>query len=295
MLVAVTGASGFVGRHVCRQLSEAGHRTRALVRAPTDALAGMRNVEQRVVGDLERFDDWPGALQDVAAVVHLAGYAHGRGSESSVAAVNVEATRRAALARASHFIYVSTVKVFGEASGSRSFDERSALNPQDRYAISKARAEAVLRAIPGLPLTVLRPPLVYGPGVRANFLTLLRAIASGVPLPLGAVRNRRSLLYVGNLAHAIVSCLERGQAAVGRTYIVSDGQAVSTPALCAAIGKALGRQARLFPFPSALVPIRSLTLSLEVDDVAIRRELGWRPPFSFEEGLRATAAWYRNR
>lgn len=294
MIVAVTGATGFIGHHLCRRLSDAGHKLRALVRAPAVALAGMHNVEQRVTGDLERFDDWPEALRDVDAVVYLAGYAHGRGKESSISAVNVDATLRAARASAARFVYVSTVKVHGEASGSRPFDEQSALNPQDRYAISKARAEAALRAVHGLRLTVLRPPLVYGPGVRANFLALLRAIARGIPLPLGAIRNRRSLLYVGNLADAIVSCVERAQA-IGRTYVVADGEALSTPALCTAIGDALERRARVFAFPPALLPIRSLTSSLEVDDAAIRRDLGWRPPFSFEEGLCATARWYRSR
>jgi UDP-glucose 4-epimerase len=294
MIVAVTGATGFIGCHVCRRLSETGHEARALVRAWSATLAGMRGVEQRVIGDLAQFTDWPEALKGVDAVVHLAGYAHGRGTQSSISAVNIDATVRAARASAAHFVYISTVKVHGEASGSQPFDERSALNPMDRYAESKAKAEEALRALPGLPLTVLRPSLVYGPGVRANFLALLRAIDTGVPLPLGRIRNRRSLLYVGNLAHAIERCIERGQG-VGRTYLLADGQPISTPELCVAIGQALGRRARLFPLPSMLLPFKSLTSSLEVDGAAIRRELAWRPPFTMEEGLRATADWYRRR
>jgi UDP-glucose 4-epimerase len=294
MIVAVTGATGFIGYHVCRQLSEGGYQIRALVRAPSAVLAEVRGVEQRVIADLAQFADWPQALQGVDAVVHLAGYAHGRGAQNSIRAVNVEATVRAARASAAHFVYISTLKVHGEASGSQPFDERSALNPTDRYAESKAKAEEALRALPGLPLTVLRPPLVYGPGVRANFLALLRAIDAGVPLPLGRIRNRRSLLYVGNLAHAVVRCIERGQG-VGRTYLLADGEPISTPELCVAIGQALGRRVRLFPFPSMLLPFRSLTSSLELDDAAIRCELAWRPPFSMEEGLRATADWYRRR
>ncbi len=200
MIVAVTGATGFIGYHLCRQLGDAGHETRALVRSHSRALAGLRNVEQRVIGDLERLNDWPRALRGAHAAVHLAGHAHGRGSESSISVVNVEATLRAAQASAAHFVYVSTVKVHGETSGSRPLSEQAALNPRDRYAVSKARAEAALRSIPGLRLTVLRPPLVYGPGVKANFLALMGAIARGIPLPLAAVDNRRSLLYVGNLA-----------------------------------------------------------------------------------------------
>jgi UDP-glucose 4-epimerase len=228
MIVAVTGATGFIGHHLCRQLSQAGHETRALVRAPSAALAGIRGVGQRVIGDLAQFTDWPEALEGVDAVVHLAGSAHGRGTQSSISAVNVDATVRAARASAAHFVYISTVKVHGEASDSRRFDERSPLHPMDRYARSKTRAEEALRALPGLRLTVLRPPLVYGPGVGANFLALLRAIAKGVPLPLGRIRNRRSLLYVGNLAHAIACCIERGPGA-GQAYLLADGQAVSTP------------------------------------------------------------------
>src|SRR5262249_43077633 len=122
-----------------------------------------------------------------------------------------------------------------------------------------------------------------------NFLALMRAVARGVPLPFARIRNRRSFLYLGNLTDAIVASVARPG---GGTYLVSDGAPLSTPALCRALGEALGNPARLLPFPPAPLPIRSLTASLEVDDAAIRRDLGWRPPFSLEEGLRATARWY---
>jgi nucleoside-diphosphate-sugar epimerase len=122
----------------------------------------------------------------------------------------------------------------------------------------------------------------------------MRAIAHGWPLPLASIENRRSLVYVGNLCNAIAACLD-SPAAPGKNFYVTDGEALSTPALCRAIGKALGRPARLFPFPAALLPVERLTGSLEVDDSVIRNELGWRPPFSLEEGLRATAEWYRSR
>jgi len=153
-----------------------------------------------------------------------------------------------------------------------------------------------LSAIPGLRLSVIRPPLVYGPGVKGNFLLLLRAIARGWPLPLAALENRRSLVYAGNLADAVARCAEAPQAA-GRSYLVCDGRARSTPELCRAIGGALGRPARLFPFPAHWLDLAEslgkLTHSLEVDDSAIRRELAWTPPHSFEAGLRETAAWFR--
>ena len=161
--------------------------------------------------------------------------------------------------------------------------------PQDAYAASKARAEELLRAVPALRLTVLRPPLVYGPGVKANFLALTRALDRGWPLPLASVENRRSLIYVGNLADAIVRTLGGGG-----TYLVSDGAAVSTADLCRELAVALARRARLFPWPPSLLP-RKLSGSLEIDDSAIRRVLGWRPPHSRQAGLRATADWYRAR
>jgi nucleoside-diphosphate-sugar epimerase len=130
--------------------------------------------------------------------------------------------------------------------------------------------------------------------VRANFLALMRAIAHGWPLPLASIENRRSLVYVGNLCDAIAACVE-SPAAAGKSFYVADGDAMSTPQLCRAIGRALGRPARLFRFPPALLPISRLTGSMEVDDSALRQELAWRPPFTVEEGLRATAEWYRQQ
>ncbi len=296
MHVAVTGASGFIGRALCRRLAEAGHATRALVRAPLAELDAMPNVEQRTVGDLEILADWPRALDGVQAIVHLAAHAHGRGAPGGLRRLNVDApaaAARAAQACAAHFVFISSAKVHGEESAAP-LSEASPLAPRDAYGVSKADAEAALRRIPGLRLTVLRPPLVYGPGVKANFHALLAAIARGIPLPLAAIANRRSIVYVDNLADAIVACLTRAQA-VGRSYLLSDGAPVSTPQLCRDIGSALGRPARLFAFPARLLPAKSLTRSLELDDGAIRRELEWQPPYTLHAGLAATAQWYRRR
>jgi nucleoside-diphosphate-sugar epimerase len=191
-------------------------------------------------------------------------------------------------------LFMSSVKVLGEETPRAPFDDSSLPAPQDAYGRAKADAESALRAVPGLALTVLRPPLVYGPGVKANFLALARAVARGWPLPLASIVNRRSLLYAGNLADAIARCLE-APAAAGRTYLLCDGAPVSTPALCRALGAALGRPARLFPFPPMLLPARKLIRSLVVDDSALRHELDWAPPYSFEEGLRVTADWLRTQ
>ena len=269
MRVAVTGASGFVGAELSRALARQGHE----------------------VLHIDARNEMAGRLPGVQAVVHLAAIAHRRASRKELQAVNVglaERVAREAAAAGARFVFLSSVKVHGEESQAP-FTEHSLIAPQDAYAESKARAEAALRAIPGLRLAVLRPPLVYGPGVKANFLALMAAIARGWPLPLGAIENRRSFIYVGNLVDAIVRCLE----AQG-TYLVSDGEPVSTRDLCRALGAALGRPARLVRFPPALLP-RRLAASLEVDDGAIRERLGWRPPYTREQGLRATADWYRAR
>ena len=255
MRIHVTGARGFIGSQLCPVLSTAGHELRT---SPTGC----------------------------DAVVHLANIAHTAASAADLHRINVEGTvaqARAALAAGvRRFVYLSSIK---------------AVQPDDPYGRAKLAAEQALAGISGLEVVILRPPLVYGPGVKANFRALMKAISRGWPLPLAGIENRRSLVYVGNLCHAIMHCLQAAQAA-GRTYSVSDGVPVSTPQLCRALGAALGRPARLFSLPPALLELvggdraRRLTRSLEVDDSAIRSELGWRPPFTFEQGLRTTADWY---
>jgi nucleoside-diphosphate-sugar epimerase len=256
MRIHVTGARGFIGSQLCPRLTAAGHELRA-------------------------------TLEGCDAVVHLANIAHTRASPAELRRVNVEGTvAQAEAARAAgtrRFVYLSSVK---------------AITPDDAYGRAKREAEQALANISGLETVVLRPPLVYGPGVKGNFLALMRAIDRGWPLPFASIDNRRSLIYVGNLCNAMKRCVEAPQAS-GRTYLVSDGDPVSTPQLCRALGGALRRPARLYPFPARLLTLhpglRRLTSSLEIHDSAIRQELSWRPPYSFEEGLRLTAEWYRTR
>ena len=240
-------------------------------------------------------------MSDLDAVVHLAALAHApAGNEARLRAVNVDAAvaiGHAAAAAGVRMLFMSSAKVFGEGTAGVPFNERSMLHPGNEYAYAKAMAEDGLRAIVGLRLTVLRPPLVYGPGVRGNFLTLFRAVAQGWPLPLAGIVNRRSLVSVCNLADAVACCLE-SERAEGKIYCVADSAPVSTPELCRAIGAALGHQARLFAFPPALLELvpqaRKLTRSLELDDGSVRRELGWSAPCLFDNELRRTADWFRD-
>lgn len=269
----VTGARGFIGRHATRAIAARGHVVAV-----------------------------DGGLEGVDAVLHLANIAHAAVGKERLREVNVEQTERLAQAAAKagvrRFLYVSSVKVHGEHTDATPFTESSALCPQDIYGRTKLEAERALRAIAGLDVVVLRPPLVYGPGVKSNFLNLMGAVAEGWPLPLASIDNRRSFLYVGNLCDAIVQCLEHAHAA-RQTYVVSDGLPISTPDLCREIGIALGRRARLFRCPVSMLRIlpglRKLTSSLVLDDRAIRMELNWRPQFSLSQGLGATARWYRDR
>ena len=203
-------------------------------------------------------------------------------------------------------VFLSSVKVLGDASPNGPLTDASPPDPEDPYGISKCEAEAGLRQIANqlrLEVVILRPPLVYGPGVKGNFRSLLNLVDRHVPLPLKAVANRRSLLFLGNLVDAIALCLEVS-AAANRTYLLRDGEDLSTAELIRRLAAALGRRTALFPVPARLLKLgagcvgraaeaRRLLGSLTVDDRPIRRELEWNPPFTVDEGLAETAAWFR--
>jgi nucleoside-diphosphate-sugar epimerase len=303
----VTGASGFVARALF-----ASARIEGTYVAVSRSDAGLKGVEWRPSPGLSATADWQPVLEGVDSVVHLAGRVHlaAGGDPSPYFAENCDATfklaRDAISAGVKRFVFLSSAKVLGDESDAIPLADDAPTRPGDPYAASKLAAEQALRGLGGeMGVTILRPPLVYGPGVKANFLALLTAVARGWPLPLSAIHNRRSLIGVENLAAAIAACAS-SDAAAGRTYNVTDGAPVSTPALVRAMAAALGRPARLFPVAPGLLEaggkllgrgemVKRLTRSLEIDDVAIRAELGWRPVCSFETGIAKTARWYQSR
>ncbi|WAB99438.1 SDR family oxidoreductase [Pseudomonas putida] len=308
--ILVTGASGFVGSALCHRLASIGvYGPRAALRR---AGTGPADIPAVNVGDLAATTDWAEALAGVDAVVHAAARVHvmKETAADSLAAfrrVNVEGTlnlaRQAAAAGVRRFVFISSVKVNGEASiPGQPLRADDAAMPLDAYGISKHEAEQGLCQVAvatGMEIVIIRPVLVYGPGVKANFHSMMRWVQRGVPLPLGAVDNRRSLVSVQNLVDLVVTCIDHPQAR-NQTFMASDGEDVSLSELLRALGRALGRPARLLPVPPALLQsaanlvgrhdlAQRLLGSLQVDIAKNQLLLGWRPPFTLQQGLDATA------
>lgn len=318
MRVLVTGASGFVGRRLVAELAANDDTVRAAVRLSKDHVPG---ATEHWVGDLEAEPDLDAAMDGIDAVVHLAARVHrmrdtaraAAGRDGNVAeryrAANVEPTRRLAEAARNagvgRFVFLSSVKTHGDVS-TAPIREENAPAPMDPYGVSKVEAEAALRDSAGsaMEAVVIRPPMVYGPDVKANFLSLLRLADTCIPVPLGAARaNPRSMVFVGNLTHAIRTALVHPNAA-GEIFLVRDGEDVSPAELLARLRRVLDRSPRLITVPRSLItalatllgrPGAALRLfeSLQVDDSLIRSRLDWMPPFTLDHGLAATAAWYR--
>jgi len=307
----ITGGDGFIGKAVVAALAQRGHPYRLTRRTPardfeatwTPVAEGSTAVDPA---------DGCESLRGHDAIIHLAARAHilrDQAADPRMAyrAANTHSTLRLAQQAASagvrRFVFVSTLKVHGEKSLPRqAFTEAMAPAPADPYALSKHEAELGLRAIAeqtGMEVVIIRPPLVYGPGVKANFAALMRAVARGWPLPLGAIDNRRSLVALDNLVDFILTCLDH-PAAANQTFLVSDGEDLSTPDLLRRLGVALGRPARLLPVPAPLLIAGAALLgrraaaerlcgNLQVDICKARSLLGWQPPISVDAGLRRTA------
>jgi nucleoside-diphosphate-sugar epimerase len=314
MKVLVTGASGFIGHTLCKHLLQSGWSVRAATRSASSVTAIPPGAEVARITSVDGATDWVEALGGVEAVVHLAARVHVMREShpdplAAFRTVNTEGTSRlaamAAGAGARRIVYVSSIKVNGEQTTSGPFTEADVPSPDDAYGVSKWEAEQALWETArrtGLEVVVLRPPLVYGPGAPGNFNRLLRFIRLGIPLPLGSIRNQRSFMYVENLCDAIRACLQH-PAAAGRTFLLSDGEDISTPELIRLLSHYLGRRSKLIPFPPSLLEAGAKVLgirgeaerllrSLRVDSSAIRQTLHWIPPYPLREGLRATAQAY---
>lgn len=315
MKVLVTGATGFVGGAIVqRLLSESQHVPIAAVRRLTGELSA--ELQTAHVGDLLPDTNWFQALNGVEAVIHTAARVHVMRDAAidpltEYRRVNVEGTlnlaRQAVEMGIRRFVFISSIKVNGESTSlGKPFRADDAQNPADPYGVSKQEAEQGLFALSektGLEIVCIRPPLVYGPGVKANFQSMMNWLFKGVPLPLGAVaNNRRSLVGLDNLVDLIVTCLDH-PAAANQVFLAGDGEDLSTTELLSRVGLALGKPARLMPVPPSLLMIGATLLgkravaqrllgSLQVDISKARDLLGWVPPVSVDEGLKKTAEFW---
>ncbi len=304
----VTGATGFIGRAVCAEFLRRGMSVRGSTRSECKLLNGVENL---TVGGLEGRIDWRDALNGCQAVVHLAARTHVM-KEAAVDPlnefrhINVQGTlnlaQQAAEVGVRRFVFINSIGVNGAETFQLPFNAEDEVAPHSPYAVSKYEAEMGLLSVAaetGLEVVIIRPPLVYGPNAPGNFGALVRWLQRGVPFPLGAIHNQRSLVALDNLVDLIVTCLTH-PAAANQTFLVSDGEDVSTTGLLRRMGQALGRPARLVPVPvswlkQAAVMVgkqdvaQRLCGSLQVDIEKAQRLLGWAPPISLDEGLKRAA------
>lgn len=306
----MTGATGFIGQALCKSLTAENWHVRRAVRSGTGP-------DDFVVREIGPDTDWQGAVEGIDCIVHLAARTHvvndtSRNAIDHYRQINVAGTVNLAMAAVKggvrRFVFLSSIKVNGERTVDLPFTEIDTPQPRDAYGISKHEAEQALWQIAretGLEVTILRPPLVYGPAVKANFLRLMHLGARRMPLPFASIANRRSLIYLGNLVDAVTACMEH-PAAKGKTYLVSDNESVSTPELMRGISTALGVEPRLFRFPTSLLQLGATLLgrtsewgrlagSLQIDNSRIRQELGWQPPYTMTQGLTEAAQWYHSQ
>jgi nucleoside-diphosphate-sugar epimerase len=313
--ILVTGSSGFVGSALCKTLAEQGLKVTGTLRSMVDKK--IEGVDYRIVTDLKGDTNWYEVLAGINVVVHCAARVHIMQDRENnplevFREVNVKGTIRLAEQAVEkgikRFVYISSLKVNGEFTEDHPFKADDIPEPVDPYSISKWEAEQGLKNIAtlsGMEIVIIRPPLVYGEGVGANFLRLMQAIKLGLPLPLGAIKNRRSLVGLDNLVSLIVTCLDN-KASANQTFLVSDGEDLSTPELLKRTAKAMKKSVCLFPVPvSILLKVASLLgkagfahrlcNSLYVDNGKTRDLLGWTPPSSVDESLQKTTQYFLSR
>lgn len=315
MRLLVTGAGGFVGRALCADLSR---RNNSVLGAVRTARAPKADIEWVSAGDISGSTDWVRLVKGVETVIHVAARVHVMQDNAAdplaeFRKVNVDGSlnlaRQAADAGVKRFVFMSSVKVNGESTqAGHCFTEMDAPGPQDAYGQSKHEAELGLQKIAaqsGMEVVIIRPPLVYGPGVKANFAALMRAVQKGWVLPLGAVHNQRSLVALDNLVDFVVTCASHPLAA-NQTFMVSDGHDLSTTELVCGLADALKAPKRFLPAPVWLLEagatllgkreaVQRLCGNLQVDISKARRLLGWMPPVSVDEGLRRAVSTMVNR
>lgn len=314
-MLAVTGANGFVGRALCSDALKHGIRVRGITRNPCTLQPGIENIP---VGDVDGRTDWTRALLGCDVVVHLAARVHimhdnSRNPLAEFRRVNTAGTLRLATCAIEsgvrRMVNVSSIGVNGSSTrGDLKFTDLDVPDPHNPYSLSKWEAEQALREIQqqgAMEIVTVRPPLIYGPGVGGNFLRLLGAVQRGIPLPLASTENYRDLLYVGNLTNFLLLCTMH-PGANGGTYLVSDGTPLSTSVLLRGLAKALGVPSRIFPVPPFLLQMignitghsaefHRLLSSLRVDNSKARSELDWKPLYTLEQGLQATADWFQEK
>lgn len=308
--VLLTGATGFVGSSLLQRVSaDARFAAVAAVRRLPVSLDVEQHAEAFAVGDLAASTDWTAALVDVDIVIHAAARAHIMSDDAldplvEYRRVNVDGTmalaRQAATAGVKRFVYISSIKVNGEQTelGSK-FKANADPAPEDAYGMSKLEAENALLQLStetGMELVIIRPPLVYGAGVKGNFATMAKLVAKGLPLPLGAIHNKRSLVALDNLVDLIITCIDH-PAAVNQIFLAGDGEDISTTQLLRGVAKAMGKPSRLIPIPASWLMMAATVLgkkavaqrllgSLQVDISKAQQLLSWTPPLSVAEGLR---------
>ncbi|MGZ5008660.1 MAG: UDP-glucose 4-epimerase family protein [Methylobacter sp.] len=311
--VLITGANGFVGKPLCAELSRQGQTVRAAMRVARSEHLPVANVETVSIGVLDGETDWTQALHGINVVIHLAARVHVMKDKTAdsldeLRRVNVDGAWNLALQAAEagvkRFIFISSIKVNGEGTlPGRPYTAEDRPAPVDPYGISKLEAEDELRRLAdetGMEVVIIRPPLVYGPGVKANFHSIMRWLEKGVPLPLGAIHNKRSFVALDNLVDLIVTCIDH-PAAANQTFLAGDGKDMSTTELLLRLGEALGKPAKLLPVPIWMLKTgamlfgkqdiaRRLCNSLQVDIGKTCDLLGWQPPVSVDDALKKTAA-----